>query len=76
MAEKRVVELTDFEHRVMMKALADQRNERLSKEQSTEDLSEIILKVIDAPTEKERKNLYILATVDVVNRYQDEKLML
>ena len=55
MAEKRVVELTDFEHRVMMKALADQRNERLSKEQSTEDLSEIILKVIDAPTEKERK---------------------
>ena len=51
MAEKRVVELTDFEHRVMMKALADQRNERLS----TEDLSEIILKVIDAPTEKERK---------------------
>ena len=55
MAEKRVVELTDFEHRVMMKALSDQRNERLSKEQSTEDLSEIILKVIDAPTEKERK---------------------
>ena len=55
MAEKRVVELTDFEHRVMMKALSDQRNELLSKEQSTEDLSEIILKVIDAPTEKERK---------------------
>ena len=29
MAEKRIIEVDDFEHRVMMKALADQRSDCL-----------------------------------------------
>ncbi len=55
MAEKRIIEVDDFEHRVMMKALADQRNDCLEEDKPTDDLSKVLLKVIDAPTKKEKR---------------------
>ena len=55
MAEKRIIEVDDFEHRVMMTALADQRSECLEEDNPTDDLNKVLLKVIDAPTTKEKR---------------------
>ena len=55
MCEKRVIELNDFEHRIMMRALYDHRNDCLEENKPTEDLNDVLLKVIDAPTKKEKR---------------------
>lgn len=47
--KKRRIILTDFEHRLLVKALAQFRNELLENGKPTEDINELILKVIDAP---------------------------
>lgn len=53
MAEgKRVVELTDFEHRLLVNGLADFRNDLIQEEKPTEDVNDLLLKVIDAPKKK------------------------
>ena len=53
--EKRVVMLDDFEQRLMVNGLTDFRNDLLREDKPTEDLDDLILKVIDAPTKKERR---------------------
>lgn len=53
--EKVVVTLDNFEQRLMVSGLADFRNDLIRDEKPTEDVEELILKVIDAPTEKVRK---------------------
>ena len=53
--EKVVVELDDFEQRLMVSGLADFRNELIRDEKPTEDVDDLILKVIDAPTKKEKR---------------------
>ena len=55
MNERRVIEVDDFQHRVMMEALADRRNDFIAENQPTEDVNEVLLKVIDAPTKKNKK---------------------
>lgn len=50
--EKRVVELTNFEYRLMVGGLASFRNDLIRKEKPTEDVNELLLKVIDAPKKK------------------------
>lgn len=50
--EKRVVTLDDFEYRLMVSGLMDFRNKLLEAEKPTEDVNDLILKVIDAPTKK------------------------
>lgn len=50
--EKRVVELTDFEHRLLVNGLADFRNDLIQEEKPTEDVNDLLLKVIDAPKKK------------------------
>ena len=50
--EKRVVELTDFEYRLMVGGLASFRNDLIREEKPTEDVNELLLKVIDAPKKK------------------------
>lgn len=50
--EKRVVELSDFEHRLLVSGLADLRSEMLRDHKPTEDINELLLKVIDAPSKK------------------------
>lgn len=54
-AEKVVVTLDSFEQRLMVSALTDFRNELLRKEKPTENVDGLILKVIDAVPQKERK---------------------
>ena len=50
--EKRVVELTNFEYRLMVGSLASFRNDLIREEKPTEDVNELLLKVIDAPKKK------------------------
>ena len=50
----RVIEVDDFEQRVLMKILADIRNECIAEEKPTEDVSDLLLKVIDAPPKKKK----------------------
>ena len=53
--EKKVITLDDFEQRLMVSGLMDFRNHLLKEEQPTEDINDLILKVIDAPTKKEKR---------------------
>ena len=53
--EKKVVTLDDFEQRLMVSGLMDFRNDLLQDEKPTEDINDLILKVIDAPTKKEKR---------------------
>ena len=52
---KVVVELDDFEQRLMVSGLADFRNDLIRDEKPTEVVDDLILKVIDAPTKKEKR---------------------
>ena len=53
--EKKVITLDDFEQRLMVSSLMDFRNDLLKEEKPTEDINDLILKVIDAPTKKEKR---------------------
>lgn len=53
--EKRVISVDEFERRLMVSGLNDFRNDLIKKEKPTEDVDELILKVIDAPTKKEKR---------------------
>ena len=53
--EKKVITLDDFEQRLMVSGLMDFRNDLLRDEQPTEDINDLILKAIDAPTKKEKR---------------------
>lgn len=56
--EKRIVTLDDFEQRLMVNGLNDFRNDLLKADKPTEDVDELLLKVIDAPTKKEHRRLW------------------
>ncbi len=47
--ERKVVELTDHEYNVMIKALADRRKDHLAASRDPAEVSDLILRVIDAP---------------------------
>lgn len=51
---KRAIEVSDYEHRVMMEALNDRRNDFISENKPSEDVSDLLLKVIDAPSKRKR----------------------
>ena len=53
--EKKVVTLDDFEQHLMVSGLMDFRNDLLRDEKPTEDINDLILKAIDAPTKKEKR---------------------
>ena len=53
--EKKVITEDDFDHRLMVNGLNNFRNDLIKEDKPTEDVDELILKVIDAPTKKEKK---------------------
>ena len=55
--EKKVVTLDDFEQRLMVSGLMDFQNDLLRDEKPTEDINDLILKAIDAPTKKEKRRV-------------------
>ena len=50
--EKRVLTLDKYEHGVVVNALNEMRNDLLEEQRSTDIVDEVLLKAIDAPTEK------------------------
>ena len=55
-AKKYEIEVDDFEHRMLVQALSEKRNELISEGKSTEDINALLLKAIDAkPVKKTRK---------------------
>lgn len=52
---KVLVTLDSFEQRLMVSALTDFRNDLIREERPTEDVDGLLLKVIDAAPQKERK---------------------
>lgn len=53
--EKRVLTLDRYEHGVVINALNEIRNDLLEEERPTDIVDEVLLKVIDAPTKKEKR---------------------
>ena len=53
--EKRVLTLDRYEHSVVINALNEMRNDLLEEERPTDIVDEVLLKVIDAPTKKEKR---------------------
>ena len=54
--KKYEIEVDDFEHRMLVQALSEKRNELISEGKSTEDINALLLKAIDAkPVKKKRK---------------------
>ena len=53
--EKRVVTLNSFEQQLMVQGLNDFRNDALRDGKPTEDVDDLIMKVIDAPTKREKR---------------------
>ena len=50
--EQRVVELSDFAHRLLVSGLADFRNDIIQEAKTTEDVNDLLIKVIDAPKQR------------------------
>ena len=53
--EKKIITVDDSDHRLMVNGLNNFRNDLIKEDKPTEDVDELILKVIDAPTKKEKK---------------------
>ena len=53
--EKRVLTLDRYEHGVVINALNEMRNDLLEEERPTDIVDEVLLKVIDSPTKKEKR---------------------
>jgi len=53
--QKRVISLTDRQQRVMVRGLSDARNGAIQAGKPTEDLDEVILLAVDAPTKREKR---------------------
>lgn len=53
--EKVVVTMEDYEQRLAVKGLMEFRTDLLEEDMPTEDLDDLILKIIDAPTRKEKR---------------------
>lgn len=51
----RLVELDSYEQGLMVNGLNSFRNSLLEQDQPTEDVEDLILKVIDAPSRKEKR---------------------
>ena len=52
--ENVVISLDSFEQRLMVSGLAEFRNGLLEREKPTEDVDDLILKIIDAPSKKKK----------------------
>lgn len=55
MGEKRVLTVDDFEHNLMLNGINEYRNMLLEQELPTDDVDNLLLKVLDAPLQKRRR---------------------
>lgn len=54
--ERRVIALNSYEHGVVINALNELRNGLIREERPTDIVDELLLKTIDAPTRRTRRN--------------------
>lgn len=54
--ERRVITLDNYEHGVVINALNELRNGLIQEERPTDIVDELLLKTIDAPTRRTRRN--------------------
>ena len=52
---KRVIEVSDFEHRLMVNCMRTARNEFIDEGAPTEDVSRLMVKVMEAPIKKAKR---------------------
>lgn len=50
--EKRIIELDQYEHRAVVNIINDQRSQMIKEQKDDEFITEILQKVINAPTKK------------------------
>lgn len=55
MGEKRVLTVDDFEHNLMLNGINEYRYMLLEQELPTDDVDDLLLKVLDAPLQKRRR---------------------
>lgn len=55
MGEKRVLTVDVFEHNLMLNGINEYRNMLLEQELPTDDVDDLLLKVLDAPLQKRRR---------------------
>ena len=53
-SDKKVVTLEEREQRLMVRGLTDYRNDAIREGMPTDDIDDLILKVIDAPPKRKR----------------------
>ena len=54
-AEKRVVTLDEFQQNLLINGMNEYRNDLLEDQKPTEDVDDLLLKLIHAPTRKEKR---------------------
>ena len=55
MEEKRVIEVDDYQHGLIINSLNDKRNELVEQGKDTEFVDDTLIEVMDAPTKREKK---------------------
>ena len=55
MEDKRVIEVDEYQQRLIIGSLNDTRNELVAQGRETDFVDETLLDVMDAPTRKEKK---------------------
>ena len=53
MEEKRVIEVDDYQHGLIINSLNDKRNELVEQGRDTEFVDKTLIEVMDAPTKKQ-----------------------
>lgn len=57
MEEKRVIEVGEYERRLIIDSLNDKRNALIEKGADTDHVDDVLLDVIDAPTRKQKRKM-------------------
>lgn len=55
MDEKRVIEVDEYQHGLIINSLNDKRNELVEQGKDTEFVDDTLIEVIDAPMKREKK---------------------
>ncbi len=56
MADKRIIEVDDYQHGLILNALNDKRNELAEQGKDTEFVDDTMLEVMDAPQKRRKRN--------------------
>lgn len=55
MAEKRIIEVDEYQHGLIINSLNEKRNDLVEQGKDTEFLDDTLIDVMDAPTKREKK---------------------